>query len=126
MTAALASSRPSDKLRSANRDPIAKLTRREQCVLAHMANGESNLGISRSMYLSAKTVEAHIGTIFTKLGLYPEQGNRRVLAVLAWLAREQTTVVDAALEWPNRTLLCPSPMSGSMPPGQDRPPSRRH
>lgn len=71
------------------RRPIEGLTTRERCVLAHMAKGESNIGISRSMYLSAKTVEAHIGAIFCKLGLYPEDGNRRVLSVLAWIAQEQ-------------------------------------
>jgi DNA-binding NarL/FixJ family response regulator len=67
---------------------LAGLTSREQAVLALMAAGMSNQGISRHMFLSPKTVEAHIGAVFTKLGLLPEADeNRRVLAVLCWLSR---------------------------------------
>jgi DNA-binding CsgD family transcriptional regulator len=63
------------------------LTARERVVLGHMAQGLSNNGISRRMFLSPKTLEAHVGAIFSKLGLIPEGGeNRRVVAVLVWLA----------------------------------------
>jgi DNA-binding NarL/FixJ family response regulator len=55
-------------------------------VLTLMAEGLSNAGISQRMYLSAKTVEVHVGSIFSKLGLHPETTeNRRVTAVLMWI-----------------------------------------
>lgn len=67
-------------------DPRAVLTEREQAVLDQMARGLSNNGIGARLYLSVKTVEAHIASIFRKLGLDPDAaGNRRVLAVLSWL-----------------------------------------
>lgn len=50
----------------------------------------SNDGISRHMFLSPKTVETHVGAVFSKLGLLRAAGeNRRVLAVLCWLAATQ-------------------------------------
>jgi DNA-binding NarL/FixJ family response regulator len=66
--------------------PLKALTEREQDVLALMAEGRSNLAIAGQLYMSHKTVETHIGNIFTKLGLAPAaQDHRRVLAVLAFL-----------------------------------------
>jgi serine/threonine-protein kinase len=67
-------------------DPIEELTPRERDVLALMAEGRSNQGISRTLWLSPKTVETHIRGAFAKLGIKeaPED-NRRVLAVLAYL-----------------------------------------
>jgi serine/threonine-protein kinase len=67
-------------------DPIEELTPREREVLALMAEGRSNQGISRTLWLSPKTVETHIRGAFAKLGIKeaPED-NRRVLAVLAYL-----------------------------------------
>jgi DNA-binding NarL/FixJ family response regulator len=67
-------------------DPIESLTPREREILALMAEGRSNQGISRALWLSPKTVETHIRGAFTKLGIReaPED-NRRVLAVLAFL-----------------------------------------
>jgi serine/threonine-protein kinase len=51
-----------------------------------MAEGSSNRAIGASLFLSEKTVEAHVRNIFTKLGLVPAPDeNRRVLAVLAFL-----------------------------------------
>ena len=67
---------------------LDSLTAREREVLSHMAQGRSNVGISRAMFLAPKTVEAHVATVFGKLGLPPGRGdedNRRVLAVLAYL-----------------------------------------
>jgi serine/threonine-protein kinase len=67
-------------------DPIADLSDREREVLARMAEGRSNRAIGASLFLSEKTVEAHVRSIFTKLGLVPAPDeNRRVLAVLAFL-----------------------------------------
>jgi DNA-binding NarL/FixJ family response regulator len=69
-------------------DPVAALTPREQEVLALMAEGRSNQGICRALWLSPKTVETHIRSAFSKLGIEeaPED-NRRVLAVLTYLRR---------------------------------------
>jgi DNA-binding NarL/FixJ family response regulator len=67
--------------------PLEQLTDRERDVLAAMAEGRSNQGIGRSLYLSERTVETHVSRIFTKLGV-AEVGsdeNRRVLAVLTYL-----------------------------------------
>jgi DNA-binding NarL/FixJ family response regulator len=62
------------------------LSDRELHVLRLMAQGRSNAGICHVLSLSAKTVETHVGNIFTKLDLFPgEDDNRRVLAVLTWL-----------------------------------------
>jgi DNA-binding NarL/FixJ family response regulator len=69
-------------------DPLEELTSREREILALMAEGRSNHGISRALWLSPKTVETHIRGAFAKLGIpaAPED-NRRVLAVLAYLQR---------------------------------------
>jgi DNA-binding NarL/FixJ family response regulator len=67
-------------------DPIASLTERERSVLELMAEGRSNAGIGRKLFLAPKTVEAHVHAIFQKLGLAPApDDHRRVLAVLAFL-----------------------------------------
>lgn len=66
--------------------PIASLTARELSVLECMAQGHSNAGISRTLFLGIKTVETHVRSIMHKLGLAESPDNhRRVLAVLAYL-----------------------------------------
>jgi DNA-binding NarL/FixJ family response regulator len=71
-------------------DPVAGLTDRERDLLALMAEGRSNAAIARAMYLSPKTVETHVRSIFGKLGLAPDEGdNRRVLAVIRFLRAAQ-------------------------------------
>jgi DNA-binding NarL/FixJ family response regulator len=69
-------------------DLIAELTPREREILGLMAEGRSNQGICRTLWLSPKTVETHIRGAFTKLGIREApDDNRRVLAVLAYLRR---------------------------------------
>jgi DNA-binding NarL/FixJ family response regulator len=66
--------------------PLATLTERELTVVALMAEGRSNSAIASQLYMSPKTVEAHVGNIFAKLGLAPAAtDHRRVLAVLTYL-----------------------------------------
>lgn len=67
-------------------DPLAKLSAREREVLALMAEGRSNAGIVHKLWITEPTVEKHVHSILTKLGL-PETtaDHRRVLAVLAFL-----------------------------------------
>ena len=64
----------------------ADLTDRERDVLTVMAEGRTNAAICERLGIGAKTVEMHVNTIFSKLGLEPAaDDNRRVLAVLAYL-----------------------------------------
>ena len=66
--------------------PVDRLTPRERQVLALMAQGHANPTIARQLALTERSVSKHIGNIFTKLDLPPdESGHRRVLAVLAFL-----------------------------------------
>lgn len=68
------------------RDPLAVLTGRERDILGLMAEGRSNAGIAKALFLSPKTVEAHVRSILMKLELpLDEDENRRVLAVLRYL-----------------------------------------
>ncbi len=67
-------------------DTLAALTPREREVLALMAEGRTNAGIARRLWLTERTVETHVSNIMNKLGLVEtDDGHRRVLAVLAWL-----------------------------------------
>ncbi|WP_327001113.1 response regulator transcription factor [Dactylosporangium sp. NBC_01737] len=72
--------------RRRERDPLDALTDRERAVLALMAQGLSNAAVAADLHLAIKTVEAHVTSIFTKLGLIQhEREHRRVLAVLTFL-----------------------------------------
>jgi DNA-binding NarL/FixJ family response regulator len=62
------------------------LSPREQEVLGLMAEGRTNAGIAKRLWLTEKTVEAHVRAILMKLGLpMNDDDHRRVLAVLAYL-----------------------------------------
>jgi DNA-binding NarL/FixJ family response regulator len=67
-------------------DPLAGLSAREREVLALMAEGRSNAGIARRLWVTEGTVEKHVRSILVKLEL-PETGDdhRRVLAVVRFL-----------------------------------------
>ena len=72
------------------RAPMHTLTSRERDVLALMAEGHTNAGIARRLWVSDRTVETHVANILMKLGLDgTAEGHRRVLAVLTFL--ESTT-----------------------------------
>ena len=66
--------------------PLARLTPRERHVLALMAQGRTDRGISEELFVTRKTVEAHVRSILRKLDLPCDAGeNRRVHAVLPYL-----------------------------------------
>ena len=71
---------------SRQHDALAALTPREREVLALMAEGRSNAGISEALVITEGVVEKHVASIFAKLGLpSSDSDNRRVLAVLRHL-----------------------------------------
>ncbi|MDN5571345.1 MAG: LuxR C-terminal-related transcriptional regulator, partial [Propionibacteriaceae bacterium] len=65
---------------------LSALTPRESEVLELMARGLSNAQIATTLVLSAGAVSKHVANVFTKLDLGPDEENRRVRAVLAFLA----------------------------------------
>ena len=66
--------------------PLADLTPREVDVLREMAQGKSNTAVAAAVFLSERSVEKHVGSIFAKLRLTDEPDvNRRVKAVLVYL-----------------------------------------
>ena len=72
--------------RPREQSPLDELTEREHEVLGLIAEGHSNDGISKKLFLSPKTVETHVRHILLKLGIGETSDyHRRVLAVLAYL-----------------------------------------
>jgi len=75
--------------RRREQDPLAELTDRERDVLALMAQGLTNAALAKELFVSPKTVEGYVRSVFTKLGLAPgEREHRRVLAVLQFLRQQ--------------------------------------
>src|SRR3954452_9374625 len=67
------------------RSPLLLLTDREREVLQEMASGRNNATIAKTLFMSERAVEKHIGAVFAKLGLNDEsEVNRRVMAVLVF------------------------------------------
>jgi DNA-binding NarL/FixJ family response regulator len=72
--------------RPRQKGPLDDLTQREREVLALIAEGMSNRAIAARLFITERTVEAHSGRLFSKLGLEETPDyHRRVLAVLAFL-----------------------------------------
>jgi DNA-binding NarL/FixJ family response regulator len=68
------------------RSELDQLSPRELEVLELMAEGRSNRAIGEELTVELKTVETHVGRVFTKLGLHEGRlENRRVLAVLTYV-----------------------------------------
>lgn len=66
--------------------PLARLSVREREVLELMAEGLTNAGIAKRLFLSARTIEAHVGNVMTKLDIADsDERNRRILTVLSYL-----------------------------------------
>jgi DNA-binding NarL/FixJ family response regulator len=71
------------------KDPLGRLSGREREVLALMAEGRSNGGIARQLWVSEGTVEKHVRSILAKLDLpETEDDHRRVLAVVTFLGAQ--------------------------------------
>jgi DNA-binding NarL/FixJ family response regulator len=78
---------------SAERGRLASLSPRELAVLHAVATGRSNAGIAADLFISIRTVEAHLRSIFDKLELRSvPDGNQRVHATLLWLGIASETV----------------------------------
>ncbi len=75
--------------RRRERDPLATLSEREREVLRLMAQGLTNTALANELFVSTKTVEGYVRSIFIKLDLPPgARDHRRVLAVLRFLRRQ--------------------------------------
>jgi DNA-binding NarL/FixJ family response regulator len=78
-----------DKSR-AERSPLHDLTPRERDVLREMAEGKNNAAIARTLFLSERSIEKVIHSIFLKLGLaWEDSVHKRVKAVILYLAEDE-------------------------------------
>ena len=72
-----------------SRPRLQGLSEREVEVLGLVASGRSNAGVATDLVISRRTVDAHLRSIFTKLGIEADpDGNQRVLAALDWLSSQ--------------------------------------
>jgi DNA-binding NarL/FixJ family response regulator len=72
--------------RQRRNNPLRRLTEREREVLALVAEGRSNKGVALQLFVTERTIEAHLTQIFAKLGLSgSDLQHRRVLAVVTFL-----------------------------------------
>jgi len=75
---------------------LSELSNREREILALMAQGKSNAGIAKSLYITEGSVEKHISNILSKLELKAgDENHRRVLAVLTYLGIKPTEQIHA-------------------------------
>jgi DNA-binding NarL/FixJ family response regulator len=82
-------------------DPLAALTSREREVLQLVAEGRTDRGIAEALFVTRKTVEAHVRSIFSRLDLpAAATENRRVHAVLKYLAAPPSSQRPGATSWP--------------------------
>lgn len=73
------------------KERLSDLSKREREILALMAQGKSNSGIAKELYITEGSVEKHISSILSKLNLPIEEDNhRRVLAVLKYLGLDNS------------------------------------
>lgn len=79
------------ELMAASSQWLTTLTPREREVLELMAEGLSNAEIAEKLYFSGATVAKHVSSIFSKLGLTPDEENRRVRAILMYLSERGIT-----------------------------------
>jgi len=108
-------------------DPLAALSTREREVLALMAEGRSNAGIARCLWVTEGTVEKHVRSILMKLRL-PDTGDdhRRVLAVLAFLDARLRAAATGRMAWSAQLSARGIPQQaqhrrrGQLPLGQER------
>ena len=78
--------------RQRRESPLTELTPRETEVLGLVAEGLSNGAIASRLFVTERTVEAHVKQVFQKLGLAVKpDSHRRVLAVLAYLRRDSSS-----------------------------------
>ncbi len=74
-------------------DPLGELTAREREVLVLVAEGKTDRGIAAELFVTRKTVEAHVRSILRKLDLPADVNeNRRVHAVLAYLGATEAAI----------------------------------
>jgi DNA-binding NarL/FixJ family response regulator len=72
--------------RRKNDGPLSQLSARERDVLEALAQGKSNTGIADTLCISVASVEKHVTSIFSKLGLSERTNHhRRVLAAIVFL-----------------------------------------
>ncbi len=79
------------ELMAASSQWLTTLTPREREVLELMAEGLSNAEIAEKLYFSGAAVAKHVSSIFSKLGLTPDEENRRVRAILMYLSERGIT-----------------------------------